>query len=334
MNRGMLFSLCICLGVTLFVLQADNLPEMPVQNEPMHDPATPEPTISNFLAELVVSEKAPQPIIAAAAQEQEPGLPRPEVAELLPATEEPAVADVPVCHVSFDGTVVYDCMKCRHVMPEQEVPQEIQQESIVIEVSPEESELVESEEPELLQSVESEEPRLSVIQEIQEEPEMVQPPIEFQQLDLEKLRIEEPAQAPEEIPEKVIEEPIVEPVIEVVIEPVDIPAYEPAIEVAVQAKKRTPLEEKLLSAARNGKSTTVKYALKNPHVNVDVTDDEGRTPLMLGVLSGHAGTVKVILHNNPDMTAVSTTQETALSIAREQGAHKIEKLLLKAGAQE
>jgi len=328
MNKGILFSLCICLGVTLFVIQADNLPEMPVQNEPIHEPVvekSPENSpeikenpvmLSSFLAELVVPQKAPQPIIEAAVQE--PELPQPEVAEPLPAIKEPSVEDVPVCHVSYDGTLMYDCMQCRQVAPEenpeQEVPQGVQQESVVIEVTPEESELIESEELQLpVIHEEPQEVQPAVIE------EAIQPPIELQQLDLDTLRIEEP---------------VVEPLIKVVIEPVNVPAYEPAIEVAVQAKKRTPLEEKLLSAARNGRSTTVKYALKNPHVNVNITDDEGRTPLMLGALSGHAGTVKVILHNNPDLTAMSTTQETALSIAREQGAHKIEKLLLKAGAQE
>lgn len=229
-----------------------------------------------------------------------------------------ASVDAPVCHVSYDGTVIENCMQLRE--EQSALPtDELFVESLL---QPAELILPDPEKPYGQQNMPESEfelqvPELPVIEE-KFEPAVLD--------SIETINIEpEQELAPEPVPEA-----------EVVVEDVapDCMENSPVMAASRVTTKRTPLEERLLWAAANGKSTAVKYALKNPRVNVNITDDDGRTPLMLGVLSGRSGVVKVILGNNPDLAIVSNAQETALSIARGNGATKIEKLLLKAGAQE
>jgi hypothetical protein len=91
--------------------------------------------------------------------------------------------------------------------------------------------------------------------------------------------------------------------------------------------KRTPLENRLLRAVMENRGRLVRDILKNPRVNVNITDDTGKTPLMLAVLFGRPGIVKEILKHNPDLTVLNYDHKTALDMARGQCNKKLIKLL-------
>ena len=88
----------------------------------------------------------------------------------------------------------------------------------------------------------------------------------------------------------------------------------------------------LCVAAREGKGDVVK-ALIDKGANVNITDEEGWTPLMIAIEEGHLTTVQALLSvPGIDINAKNFLEETAVYVAARRGKVDVVKALLENGA--
>ena len=68
--------------------------------------------------------------------------------------------------------------------------------------------------------------------------------------------------------------------------------------------------------------------------DVNIKDNNGRTPLHVACLLGHKDAVELLIAKSADISVKDNKEQTALSLAKEQGHEEIVELLRKHGAKE
>ena len=87
------------------------------------------------------------------------------------------------------------------------------------------------------------------------------------------------------------------------------------------------LEENLRNSAMTGNTVSVEYLLSR-NVNINATDRDGRTPMMLAAFNGHTGIVKAFLERGAPVNAIDSAGRTALIYASTGPYPETVKLLL------
>ena len=90
--------------------------------------------------------------------------------------------------------------------------------------------------------------------------------------------------------------------------------------------------EDILAAAAAGDVDEVAAVLSMDNRLARATDAEGRTPLHLAAMHGHATTVDMLLHNSAEPNARDGEGRTALALAEGAGHTEIAARLRAAGA--
>lgn len=91
------------------------------------------------------------------------------------------------------------------------------------------------------------------------------------------------------------------------------------------------LSENLITAVKNIDIVSLNIRLSE-NANVDTTDQEGNTPLMLASKIGNPRMARILLAHNPNINAKNNNGETALMIAAENGQFYIARQLVVRGA--
>ncbi|MGQ1909781.1 ankyrin repeat domain-containing protein [Marinifilum sp. RC60d5] len=87
----------------------------------------------------------------------------------------------------------------------------------------------------------------------------------------------------------------------------------------------------IMQSALDGKMETVKEALENGF-DVNFTDSNKRTPLMLAAYNGHFDIVKLLIENGADLNNIDNVNRTALMYASTGSFERTVGLLLQSGA--
>lgn len=90
----------------------------------------------------------------------------------------------------------------------------------------------------------------------------------------------------------------------------------------------------LLRAARAGHAETVQTMLRAPGRDINVRDENGRTPLIEAARSGHNDVVQALLVGGADVKLKDKQGKTSLMYAAEGGHTETVKLLRQGGATE
>jgi ankyrin repeat protein len=104
----------------------------------------------------------------------------------------------------------------------------------------------------------------------------------------------------------------------------------PPVKATAQAVSGQPAPETLMRAARAGDAAELRKLLLQ--LPVDVTDDYGRTPLMLAAEAGHADAVRELLAHDAATTSRDRNGDTALLLAVRADSAAAVDLLVAAGA--
>lgn len=88
----------------------------------------------------------------------------------------------------------------------------------------------------------------------------------------------------------------------------------------------------LLQAAQDGQSGTVQLLLASG-VDIDETDEVGRTPLFVATVGGHRETVQVLLASGADVNVATKSGASPVFVAATMGDTEIVQALLSAGGQ-
>ena len=104
----------------------------------------------------------------------------------------------------------------------------------------------------------------------------------------------------------------------------------PAAAAQQSAEVVAPTAEQLLRAARAGDLPLVKRLLQP--LGPNVTDDYGRTPLMLAVEAGQDAVARTLLEGGASLTAADRNGETALLLAARKGNRELSSLMIAGGA--
>jgi ankyrin repeat protein len=83
----------------------------------------------------------------------------------------------------------------------------------------------------------------------------------------------------------------------------------------------------LMFAAEKGQKDVVEVLLRQPHINIDWVDIEGRTALLEAVISRSAPVVELLLEKNANVSIKDDKGATAETVAKDKGLHDILKLL-------
>jgi ankyrin repeat protein len=98
--------------------------------------------------------------------------------------------------------------------------------------------------------------------------------------------------------------------------------------IAARSQKRHPKADKFLEAASNGQDKKIKiYVSKG--VNVNTTDHDGNTALMLAAKWGRTKTVKLLINLGANRKLLNKKGKSALSIASEENYSSTVKVLKK-----
>lgn len=104
----------------------------------------------------------------------------------------------------------------------------------------------------------------------------------------------------------------------------------PAAATEQAAEVVAPTTEQLLRAARAGDLPLVKRLLQP--LGPDVTDEFGRTPLMLAIEAGQDAVARALLEAGASLAAVDRNGETPLLLAVRKGNRELSSLMIAAGA--
>jgi ankyrin repeat protein len=104
----------------------------------------------------------------------------------------------------------------------------------------------------------------------------------------------------------------------------------PAASTEQSAEVVAPTAEQLLRAARAGDLPLVKRLLQP--LGPDVTDEYGRTPLMLAIEAGQDAVARTLLESGASLAAADRNGETALLIAARKGNRELSSLMIAGGA--
>jgi uncharacterized protein len=92
------------------------------------------------------------------------------------------------------------------------------------------------------------------------------------------------------------------------------------------------MELEFFVAVLEGRTEELLNYLKSDHIDVNMQDDDGWTPLIVASVNGHYETAKILLNHGGDVNAKTLVGTTALMFAAANGHDKIVKLLLDADA--
>jgi len=93
------------------------------------------------------------------------------------------------------------------------------------------------------------------------------------------------------------------------------------IETFTAGTRVSRMSQLLRESAERGRVQKVKELLEKGNIDVNNSNEEGTTPLMLAAMNGHEEMVEVLLENGADPDAVDNDGNTALMVATEFG-HK------------
>lgn len=88
----------------------------------------------------------------------------------------------------------------------------------------------------------------------------------------------------------------------------------------------------MLNAARDGNLAALEEVMRSPYANVNCTDVNGWTPLMLAAKYGHSKIVDVLLSAGAEVNRRNDSGMTALKLAREHKREEVVRTLLTWGA--
>lgn len=91
------------------------------------------------------------------------------------------------------------------------------------------------------------------------------------------------------------------------------------------------LANSLLQGAWSGQEFAVENAIASGRVDVNVTDPDGLTALMLASLAGHENVIDLLLESGADPALEGEHQETALILASKYGFTEVAARLIEAG---
>ena len=97
---------------------------------------------------------------------------------------------------------------------------------------------------------------------------------------------------------------------------------------------RSPQDDALVRAAREGHDDTVRSLLASPGVNVNVRDERSSTALIEASRYGHNDVVRALLTAGADVKLKDNDGRTALMVASAGGHRETVDLLRQAGAME
>ncbi|KAL5491842.1 hypothetical protein EMCRGX_G017207 [Ephydatia muelleri] len=107
--------------------------------------------------------------------------------------------------------------------------------------------------------------------------------------------------------------------------------YREIIEVLKNSQSKAATTQ-LLSAARNGDIATVRRLVTEGHVDVNITDEDGRSPLYASSSRGHLEIVKTLIEVGANINQVNKNGVSPLYVSIFNGRLDIVKTLIKAGA--
>jgi len=98
--------------------------------------------------------------------------------------------------------------------------------------------------------------------------------------------------------------------------------------IATLSIARVEASEDLFDASARGDVTRIRTLLR-PGVSPDVTDVQGRTPLMVAAFNGHTGAVDALLESGANANALTRQWDTALMAAAFRGHLDVVRRLLR-----
>lgn len=101
-----------------------------------------------------------------------------------------------------------------------------------------------------------------------------------------------------------------------------------------QAPKSNNATAPLMVAAREGKADVVRALLSGNDVNVNMTDEQGNTPLIEAARFGHDDTARALIEHGANVQAKNKAGQTALMLAVSNGHDDVVRVLKEAGARE
>jgi ankyrin repeat protein len=97
---------------------------------------------------------------------------------------------------------------------------------------------------------------------------------------------------------------------------------------------RSPETEALLRAVRDGHADAVEELLKTPGIDVNATDGNGDTALLIAARFGHDHVTRVLLAAGANMKVRDKDGKTPLMVATAGGHEEVVAALQQAGARE
>lgn len=85
-------------------------------------------------------------------------------------------------------------------------------------------------------------------------------------------------------------------------------------------------------AAGNGLMTTAKRLISTAGLEIDATDESGRTPILVAADNGQAALVELLIRNNANLDRMDDAGSSAVLLAAERGHAEVVRALIKAGA--
>ncbi len=106
-----------------------------------------------------------------------------------------------------------------------------------------------------------------------------------------------------------------------------------AAEAVVSSLSDAEINSQLISWCRHRKLLELQYALsKRPHIDVNIRDNAGNTPLIVSCQNGHVAIVKLLIKHGAGVNLVNNKGNTALHYSFAFGFEEISQYLLEQGA--